>query len=419
MRHIWQVFKYEIWRNGLRRGYLFTTFGLPLLLIAVSFGIQWFGQQVSEGQSPADLTGLQFDFGGIDRAGYVDQSGLFADIPPDRELEPFSDVESARAALDAGEIDTVYVIDPDYAENGAITQLVTEVTLNNVTSQPIRKLIFNVLQQSFTAVELIRIQNPAQVRVINLERAGAADNNGDGPATNTEDGEFALVYGFGILFLVIIFGTSSYLMQSVIEEKENRLIEILITSMRTIDLMVGKILALGLLGIFQIVVWGVFALGFSQFQQTAGLGSFLSGLTIPTDMLPLLIVYFLLGYLMFAAAFAGVGAISNSISEGPQISLVFSAPILVTFYLFPAFLNAPGGTLPTLLSLFPLTSPLAMVMRLSISPVPAWQIVLSLVLLVLGVLFMFWAAARMFRIQSLLSGKAPSLRQLPKIIFGS
>jgi ABC-2 type transport system permease protein len=416
MRHLWQVFRYEILRNVRRRGYLFTTFGLPILVIIVSFGIQWFGEQVSGGQSPNDLAGLQFDFGGIERAGYVDQSGIFADVPPEDDLEAFSDVDSARAALDAGEIDTIYVIDPNYAENGAITQLVNEVTLDNVTSQPVRKLIFSVLQQSFSAGELIRLQNPALVRTVQLERTETGTDEG---TTNTEGGEFALVYGFGILFLVVIFGTSSYLMQSVIEEKENHLIEILITSMRTLDLMAGKILALGLLGLAQVIIWGAFAIAFSSFQQTMGLGSFLSGISIPLDILPLVILYFLLGYLMFAAAFAGVGAISNSISEGPQISLVFGAPILITFYLFPAFLNAPGGTLPTLLSLFPLTSPLAMIMRLSISPVPGWQIALSLVLLVLGVVFMFWVAARMFRIQSLLSGKAPGLRQLPKIIFGS
>jgi ABC-2 type transport system permease protein len=416
MRHLWQVFRYEILRNVRRRGYLFTTFGLPILVIIVSFGIQWFGEQVSGGQSPNDLAGLQFDFGGIERAGYVDQSGIFADVPPEDDLEAFSDVDSARAALDAGEIDTIYVIDPNYAENGAITQLVNEVTLDNVTSQPVRKLIFSVLQQSFSAGELIRLQNPALVRTVQLERTETGTDEG---TTNTEGGEFALIYGFGILFLVVIFGTSSYLMQSVIEEKENHLIEILITSMRTLDLMAGKILALGLLGLAQVIIWGAFAIAFSSFQQTMGLGSFLSGISIPLDILPLVILYFLLGYLMFAAAFAGVGAISNSISEGPQISLVFGAPILITFYLFPAFLNAPGGTLPTLLSLFPLTSPMAMIMRLSISPVPGWQIALSLVLLVLGVVFMFWVAARMFRIQSLLSGKAPGLRQLPKIIFGS
>jgi ABC-2 type transport system permease protein len=416
MRHLWQVFRYEILRNVRRRGYLFTTFGLPILVIVLSFGIQWFGEQVSGGQTPANLAGLQFDFGGIETAGYVDQSGIFADVPPEADLEAFSDVETARAALDAGEIDTIYVIDPDYAENGAITQLVNEVTLDNVTSQPVRKLIFSLLQQSFSAGQLIRLQNPALIRTVQLERN---DTAADPEQATDEDTEFALVYGFGILFLVIIFGTSSYLMQSVIEEKENRLIEILITSMRTIDLMAGKILALGLLGLVQVGVWGAFAIFFGQFQQTMGMASFLSGLTIPMDILPLLIVYFLLGYLMFAAAFAGVGAISNSISEGPQISIVFGAPILITFYAFPAFLNAPGGPLPTFLSLFPLTSPLAMIMRLTISPVPAWQIALSLALLVLGVVFMFWVAGRMFRIQSLLSGKAPSIRQLPKIIFGS
>jgi ABC-2 type transport system permease protein len=410
--HIWKVFSYEIRRNVQRRGYLFTTFGLPIVVIVFSLLIQGLNSSDTP-ETPEEAAGqLAFDFGNIETAAYVDQSGLFTGRDnSEGDLQAFDDVESAEAALEAGEVDAVYVISPDFAETGEVRQIVPQIALDSISEEPVDKLVFELLQEDIPVQTLARIQNPAAINEVNVQRTPTDEN-----AVSSEDSNFALVYGFGILFMVTVFGTSGYLMQSVIEEKENRLVEILISSIRPLELLVGKVLALGLLGLGQVVAW--IAIGLAYFTLTSnGATGILSGINIPLDALPILIIYFVLGYLMFAAAFGAVGAISNSISEGPQFSIIFSIPIILTFYAFPAFLDAPNGALPTFLSLFPFTSPLAMVMRSILTPVPAWQIALSLALLVLGVLAMFWMAGRVFRVQTLLSGNVPKLRELPKLIF--
>jgi ABC-2 type transport system permease protein len=408
--HIWKVFSYEIVRNARRRGYLFTTFLLPVLVILLSLAVQFFASR-DQPDTPEEVTEeLQFDFGGIETAGYVDESGIFASESDD--LRAYPDVASAEAAMEAGEIDTVYVIAPDFAETGEVQQIVPEITLNSISEQPVRKLMFDLVGETLPAPVLARLEYPASINIVNLQRAPAADD-----AVSNEDTDFALVYGFAILFLMTVFGTSGYLMQSVIEEKENRLVEILISSIRPLELLVGKVLALGTLGLLQVVAWIAIGVAYFTLQNNAGVTTFLTGVRIPLDALPILIIYFILGYLMFAAAFGAVGAISNSLSEGPQFSIIFSIPVILTFYAFPAFISTPNAALPTFLSLFPLTSPLGMVMRSVVTPVPAWQVAVSLALLLLGVIAMFWMAGRMFRVQTLLSGSVPKLRELPKLIF--
>jgi ABC-2 type transport system permease protein len=113
-----------------------------------------------------------------------------------------------------------------------------------------------------------------------------------------------------------------------------------------------------------------------------------------------------------------VGAISNSAREGPQYAVVFTLPAVIPLYFISVFLTAPDAGLPVVLSLFPITAPIAMVMRLLITTVPAWQIILSLALLALTIFGMMWLAGRLFRVQTLLAGQTPKLRDLARIVRG-
>jgi ABC-2 type transport system permease protein len=209
-------------------------------------------------------------------------------------------------------------------------------------------------------------------------------------------------------------------MQSVIEEKESRLVEVLISSVRPGQLLSGKILAMGVLGLFQIAVWiGIsLALMMLQRDQVAAVVPFLTSLRIPLDALPILAIYFVLGYLIFAAEFGAIGAISNSLQEGPQFSIIFVLPALAPLFFLTAFVADPNGGLATFLSIFPFTSPMSMTMRSVITAVPAWQVVLSIALLAVTVWATFWIAGRLFRVQTLLAGKAPKVYELPRLIFG-
>jgi ABC-2 type transport system permease protein len=207
-------------------------------------------------------------------------------------------------------------------------------------------------------------------------------------------------------------------MQGVIEEKETRVIEILVASLRPSQLLIGKILAYGTLGLLQFVVWlGGMLFVLSQadfFSSIAILGQF----SLPPATVPLMLVYFVLAYLFFASAYGILGALSTSMREGPQFAVIFTLPAVAPLWFTSLFIATPDAPLVVGLSLFPLTAPLGMLQRVLVSDVPAWQIALSLVLLALTIVGVMWLAGRVFRVQTLLAGQLPKLRDLPRLVRG-
>lgn len=416
-RHTWQVFIYELRRNFRRRGFLFMTFGVPVIAYVLVFGYQVITDLTSDDTEQPAPTETQAAeelaaFLGINKAGYIDLSGAFEPVgPPLSEiLLAYPDEAAAQAALAANEIDSYYVIAEDYLQTGDVTLNLPRLSLGRLDSSPIQELVYAQIAGDTDRQLLARLRSPAFIEEINPEREGATLNEGS---------RFGVIYIFSLTFIFGLFVTSGYLMQSVIDEKESRLIEILISTVRPTQLLMGKILALGLLGLTQILVW-VLAL-FALVRLATNLGSqlsFLVGLTIPLEIVPVALLYFVLGFLMFAAGFAAVGALSASMQEGPQYAVVFSLPAALPYYFIAIFMQTPDAPLPVILSLFPLTSPLSMIMRLSISPVPPVQIVISLALLALGAVGAMWLAGRLFRVQTLLSGQMPRLRDIPKLLRG-
>ncbi len=419
MRHIIEVFLYEFKRNLSRKAFLFTTFGLPLIVVALIIGYDVL-QQANQGDETAveAVDAPEFDFSVVDSVGYIDRSGLFTEPTAD-VFHPFGDEESAQAALEAGEVDVYYVIAADYVDTGQVTLVVPHFQLNLVSSGPIEQFIFSHLSRGVSEPAILqRLYNPAIVEVCLLERG--VDSNDC--VVDSEDANFVVIYVFAIVFLLGIFLTNGYLMQSVIEEKENRIVEILISSVTPGQLLTGKVLALGLIGMLQIVVWVGSLLVIAQLigQLASFQNTDLSFIRIPVEMLPIGFIYFVLGYLFFAAAYGIVGALSSSMQEGPQYAVVFTIPAAVPFYFFTLFLTQPEHPLVIGFSLFPMTSPLAMMMRLVASPegVPLVQILISLLLLVLGVAGMLWLSGRLFRVQTLLAGQTPKIRDIPKLLRG-
>jgi ABC-2 type transport system permease protein len=422
-RHIWQVFTYELKRNLRRRGFLFTTFGLPLIAFLIVFGIRFISDinaRNAANNPPlvTEQTEAEDDEGRdtIDRAGYVDLTGHFSDPGElsDR-LVRYEDETAARAALDAGEVDAYYVIPADYLETGDVTLILPRFSLNQIDSGLIRRLILNNLASDVDPELFSRLVDPVTTtQEVNLQR------DASGQTESSFDTDFAVVYIFAITLLLSVFMTNGYLMQTVIEEKETRLIEILISTMRPTQLLAGKILALGLLGLIQIVVWisALLLLGkFVAGDPTSPLSA-LATISLEPGEVVVLLLYFLFGYLFFAAAYGMVGALSNSMQEGPQYAVIFTLPAAIPLYFIALFISAPDAPLPTILSLFPLTASLSMVMRVTLTTVPLWQLALSLGLLIAADAVMIWAAGRMFRVQTLLAGQVPKLRDIPRLLRG-
>ncbi len=211
--------------------------------------------------------------------------------------------------------------------------------------------------------------------------------------------------------MISIFMTSGYLLQSVTEEKENRVVEIVLSSVPATPLMGGKILGLGGAGLTQVAIWTVSALIAVPLlsSQVPDIGP----ISLDPTVLLLALTYFILGYLAYGAIFAAIGAIAPGNREAQQYSgfLGFAAAIpLIVSSLFLTDLTSP---LVVALSIFPLTAPTSMLLVLGLSESIPWTLVgASLVSLSLFALFATWASARIFRATVLLYGVRPSVRQL-------
>ncbi|MDX2075329.1 MAG: ABC transporter permease [bacterium] len=407
-RSFWSVFNYEILRTIKKKGFLFSLFGLPLLgLILVAI------LRLSTGNADPtqQLLELAFDTEGVNKAGYIDESGLFPEVGNLAQgvMIRFEDEASARSALDAGEINVYYIIPADYVETGNVQSILPSFSLSAITASPLRMLFFSQIGEKVDQENLTLLGASPNFQVTKLETE-ATDQ------VINEDNRTSAVSLFAILFIFALFGTNGYLMQTVIEEKETRLIEILLSSVTPFSLLTGKILALGVLGLFQLVVYiASLLIGVTIF---GGNLDFVSSLNLSVETIAILVIYFLLGYLFFAAAFGAVGALSTSITEGPALATVFILPAMIPLFFTSLFAENPSGSFATFMSLFPLTSPMAMVMRTSIIDVPITELVLSIGILAVSVAGMLWFAARLFREHTLLAGAGFKLRDIPKLVFG-
>ncbi len=409
MRVILRVFSYEFRRQGRRRAFLLFSIGVPLVGLLLFQAYRIYQEVTPASATPViDVNKNQ----NLRPIGIVDQSGLLDRSSATFGMMFYDNVEAAQAAIRASKIAAYYVIPPDYNQNShaPITMYFDRFSLNNVTADTLKPLIVKALLKGKNV-------DPDVAKRLQL---GVTFNphvisNGGTQQTNSGDTSFWLAYVFSLALLMSAFITSGYLMQSIVEEKETRMIEILLSSMRPTQLLAGKILALGTLGLLQIVLWGATLI--YVLQQLPSTISQLTTLTLPgPGQIVVLILYFILGYLMLAAFYASVGALATNMREGPQLAALIAIPVGLPIYFLSIITSSPAGPLAVALSIFPLTAPITMVSRAAVSDVPIIQIVMSVIVLILTIIFAIWLAGRLFRVNTLLAGQAPRLRDLARLI---
>jgi ABC-2 type transport system permease protein len=398
---IWLIAMQEFWANLKRPSFLFAVFGTPILvMVSIGLGV-WAG-------SSEDDLGNYTPVGVLDRT----EQALFSNqVQPKDFPDQFvwvTDEASAQQAVMSGELAAYIDFSPEYIVSG-------EATLYGLRGAP---------DDFFDAADALVLAN--LIASVDLPLPAERIENGVDLTVNVLDGgrTFDSESVFFITFLPLLFGfflvmasmtTSSFLMQTLSEEKTNRIMEILITTVRPMELLSGKVLGMGLLGLLQVVVFlaaGVIGLSIAQGQNQ------LLGLSIPPDMMVLALVYYVLSYFLLAAGLSGIGVITGSEMESRQLSAVVIIPVMLPYMAIVTFLIDPNGTLPTIFSLIPFTSPMAVMMRVGLTTVPAWQIAVSIIGLVLTDLLILWVSARLFRWGILSHGKTPGLRALWKIIRG-
>ncbi|MFM7289572.1 MAG: ABC transporter permease [Bacteroidota bacterium] len=243
--------------------------------------------------------------------------------------------------------------------------------------------------------------------------------------------EMATMLGFGaaLLMYMFIFLYGSMVMRGVIEEKAGRVMELLISTTSPFELMMGKILGIASVGLFQFVLWillgtgistliGTLGLTASQVPDTPGNPDWMQMLgSMPWEsIVPLFLFYFLGGYLLYAALFAAVGSAVDSEGDSQQLVMPISMPIILAFIASQFVMQNPHGSLAFWMSMFPLTSPIVMVVRLPFG-VPFWEIALSMSLLVTAFVGSVWLAGRIFRVGVLMYGQKVSFNLLRKWLF--
>ncbi len=392
MARLWLVARHEYLKAVRRRAFLLSTLGIPLFLVLV-MGV---AIVVAIGGRP-DVP-----------VGFVDHSGVLApglrppasDDGDDIEMRGFADEAAARAALEAGQIAAYYVVPADY-------QQARRVGLNYWDNPPGEQV-----QSAFDALMLANLAagQPAEVQRRIVDGVDLTMRSADGRREVGDDDflSFLLPFAAGMFFVFAVMMSAGYLLQVVTDEKENRTIEVMVTSLSPEQLIGGK--ALGLMGVAltQISVWVLAAvIGIvigAQFMPA------LRGLRVPWDFIGVSVLYFLPAYALIAGMMTAVGGMVTESRQGQQIAGVLNMMFVAPYFFVVLMLTNPESPVVTVLTLFPTTAFITITLRWGLSLIPTWQLLVSWALLVSTALVSLWASARIFRAGMLHYGQQLSLR---------
>lgn len=220
-----------------------------------------------------------------------------------------------------------------------------------------------------------------------------------------------------IVFMVLMYTTFFMYgfqnLRGVIEEKTSRIVEVIIASVRPTELMLGKIIGIGLVGLTQYIIWSVIAMNLTMPGIAAAMATGEMGVpTIPVSMIVYFVLFFLFGYFLYASIYTAIGAPFNTDQEAQQLAMVPGLFMVGCWAFYPAVLNNPNGGVATFVSLFPLTSPLMMFLRTAVAEPPFWQVLLSMAILALSTVAIAWAAGRIYRVGILMYGKKPTIPEI-------
>jgi len=231
---------------------------------------------------------------------------------------------------------------------------------------------------------------------------------------------FSLAYFMAVILYMAIVMYGVNVKSSVLEEKTTRIVEVLVSSIHPFPLLLGKVVGVGAVSLFQFLLWGVAAKGLLGVRSALGGHWTAFDTPVPLFQMPhvsgatvlIFLAYFIGGFFLYSAMFAAVGAMSSSEQEAQQAQQPIVYLLVVAFLSMFALLNDPESVLAVTLSLIPFTSPIAMPVRWAAGDLPAVELAASLVLLVVGIVVATWVAARIYRVGILMTGKRPSVREL-------
>jgi ABC-2 type transport system permease protein len=447
MNKLWIILKREYLTRVKKKTFILVTLLTPLGIGLIGFVSGYFASQAGK----ADKNIVVSDASGILNENSLKSTYMtfsFSDEPIDSLKSNYIDkgydmvlhMDSA-PALDDKKVELKY-----YSKDKM--SLPTLESLERRISSAIRSYKIERSEIDQDKLEQLETSVDLENGLVQADGEGGTGNKGSTASKFQTIISTVLSYLMGFLMYMVIFVFGGMVMRSVMEEKINRIVEVIISSVKPFQLMLGKILGVGLVGLTQVTIWiilipiimmviGMVMGGGSAsmdspemaqaqevMQQMEQDGSFNINLFIDEFMslnwwliLPSFIIFFFGGYLIYSSFFAAIGStISDDLGEAQQFMLPIIIPVIIAFVMIPAVFNDPDGPVAIFGSMFPLFSPILMPARLPFDP-PVWQVILSIVILIASVIFFIWMAARIYRVGIFMYGKKITFKELGKWLF--
>lgn len=299
-------------------------------------------------------------------------------------------------------LDGFIILPPDIL-NGEQPEFLSRNTADLFTKSKVENSINRALRSQRmleNGIDEKKIEKMSEPITLNAQDAG-------GKASKGESG-FYMVFGLGLLIYMSVLLYGQFILGAVIEEKETRIAEILFSSMRSFPLMMGKLIGVSLVALTQMGIWAVAFLSLSAWLA----GSSFTLPHIPALVFVYFVLFFLMGYFIYATFYAVVGSMVTTTQEGGQLALPIVLLLVMGFYLSFNVIRSPNSSLAFWASMFPFFAPITMLVRIVTETPPLWQILLSLGIGVLTVVGMMWVAARVYRVGMLMYGKKASIPEV-------
>lgn len=435
MRNIGLIVGREFRERVYKKSFIITTILMPLLMILL-------------GAAPTLI--MEFVDSETKKITVVDESGIVAPkLTSDQELVfEISDQELPQALVDASQNEDnfgVLHIGKDIVANPNDARLYTSASSSLVLEESIADQIEKVIES-----ERLKAYNIDNIDEI-LENVKASvhlatfrtDKDEESAATSAVASSLiGMLLGFLLYFILAIYG--SMVMQSVIDEKSSRILEVMVSTVKPFEMLMGKILGIALVAAVQVLVWGVLIVLFSavimpalmpenilESVQQVQAGADVSALAMQQDVSPemltamaslldtghlamiigTVLLYLVGGFLLFASLYAAVGASVDQAQDAQQLTTIITLPIIVAFVVTMMVMKDPNSPLVFWCSMIPFTSPIVMVARIP-SGIPTWEIVTSLVLLYATFTLCVWGAAKIYKIGIFMHGAKPTIRDM-------
>lgn len=417
IQRISAVARFEFLSVVKRWSYLLATFGLPLFLAGVSgtvLGVQTYF--LSQRASESSQFGLVDEAKVVDRSSFVEKDGELRWKARENsdEVRLYVSRDAAREDLASGALRAVYVIEDDYLATGKVMAIESEKTpLLSMRGTSIEPLLRNLLRKSLVEG---RLDGEVRQRVISPAKFVRSRLGPEGEELVDLDEALDLLVRttiplfLGILLLTALLSASGYLVQTVSTDKESKIVEVLLSSVTPEEILAGKLFGLGAAGLIQFAVWSSMVVVVA-ITASAALAAFVS---IPWGALAAAPVFFVLGYLFLGSLMLATAALGANAAESQKLTLGWAVLAILPLMVLVILLEDPNGILGQAMTWIPFTSPLTVIIRLSVdaSGIASWEVLGSMLVLLTSTWLSIRVGARLFRVGFLLTGTMPSFAEL-------